>query len=115
MLHNHEGRSTSLRRHLTLAALWAILLSLVTLVACISVPTSAPSSVVVVALGTPVELVDQVTLAAVLTEQQNNADFQAAESAGQLTFPCLVIVAILGLLAGQGRRSFSSRASRAPS
>ena len=81
MLHNHEGGSTSLRRQLTIGALWAILLSLVTLVACMSEPTSAPAPVVVMALGTPVELVDQITLAAVLTEQQNNSDFQAAATA----------------------------------
>ena len=91
MLHNHEVRSTSLRRRFTLAALWAMLLALVTLVACVGipvvVPAASPAPVVVVMLGTPVDMVDQDTqgtLIALLTQQQNNTDIQAAATAAIL-------------------------------
>jgi hypothetical protein len=58
-----------------------MLLALLTLVACVSIPPASPAPVVVVMLGTPVEGVDQLTLAAVLTQQQNDTNFQAAATA----------------------------------
>jgi hypothetical protein len=70
-----------MRRHITIAALWVLLLALVTLVACVSIPPASPAPVVVVMLGTPLETLDQGTLAAVLTQEQNNTDFQAAATA----------------------------------
>ncbi len=91
MLHNHEVRSTSLRHRFTLAALWAMLLALVTLVACVGIPVvipaASPAPVVVVMLGTPVDTVDQGTqgtLIALLTQQQNNTNIQAAATAAIL-------------------------------
>src|ERR1035437_6248608 len=81
MLPNHEVRSTSLRRRLTLAALWAMLLALVTLVACVAIPAATPAPVVVVMLGTPVDTVDQGVIVALLTQQQNNTNLQAAATA----------------------------------
>ena len=74
-----------MRRHLTIAALWAILLALLTLVACVTVLPASPAPVVVVMLGTPVETAfDQGTLVAILTQQQNNTDLQAAATAAIL-------------------------------
>ena len=74
-----------MRRHLTIAALWAILLALLTLVACVTVPPASPAPVVVVMLGTPVETAfDQGTLVAILTQQQNNTNLQAAATAAIL-------------------------------
>jgi hypothetical protein len=81
MLHNHKIRSTSLDRHITIAALWAMLLGLLTLVACVAIPVASPAPVVEVMLGTPVETVDQGVLIAMLTQQQNNTDLQAAATA----------------------------------
>jgi hypothetical protein len=80
MLHSRKASDTSVRRHITIAALWALLLALVTLVACVAIPAS-PAPVVVVMLGTPVDTIDQGTLAVVLTQEQNNTDFQAAATA----------------------------------
>ena len=68
-------------RNLTLAGLWTMFLALLTLVACVTLPATSPASVVVVELGTPVETIDQRTLAAVLTEGQANTDIQAAATA----------------------------------
>jgi len=81
MTHIHKTSSTSLHRHITIAALSALLLALLTLVSCVAIPAASPAPVVVEMLGTPVETVDQGTLAAVLTQQQNNTAFQAAATA----------------------------------
>ena len=77
----HKESKTSIHRPFTIAALWALILALLTLVACVAIPAASPAPVVVVMLGTPVETIDQGTLAAVLTQQQNNTDFQAAATA----------------------------------
>ena len=84
MLHNHKSNVISLRRHITIAALWVMLLALLTLVACTVIPAAGPASpapVVVVMLGTPVDAADQGTLAAVMTQQQNETNLQAAATA----------------------------------
>ena len=88
MLHIHKASETSFRRRLTMTVLSAMLLALLTLVACMGIPVvipaGTPAPVVVVMLGTPVDTVDQGTqgtLIAVLTQQQNNTDLQAAATA----------------------------------
>jgi hypothetical protein len=80
MLYDQKVRSTSLRRRFTLAALWALLLALVTLAACVAIPAS-PAPVVVVMLGTPMDTNDQGVLIAELAQQQNNTSLQAAATA----------------------------------
>ena len=47
---------TSMRRHLCIAAIWALILVFLTLVACgVMVPAASPQPGAVVILGTPVE------------------------------------------------------------
>ena len=70
MLYIHKGSNISIRRHLTLAALWVMILALVTLVACVTIPPASPAPVVVIMAGTPVGTDDQGALAAILTQQQ---------------------------------------------
>ena len=72
-----------MRRNLCIAAIWALILVFLTLVACgVMVPAATPAPGVVILLGTPVETTNvQATLAAALTQEQNNADYQAAATA----------------------------------
>jgi hypothetical protein len=70
-----------MRRNLCISAIWALILVLLTLVACGTRPSNSSAPVVVVVLGTPVEISDQATLAAALTQEQNNANDQAAATA----------------------------------
>ena len=69
-----------MRRHLCIAAIWALILALLTLVACGTFPAT-PVPAVVILLGTPVGTSDQAALVALLTQERNNADFQAAATA----------------------------------
>jgi hypothetical protein len=77
----HKVNTASKRRQLGIAVLWAMLLAILTLAACGTIPAATPAPVVVVILNTPVGISDQATLAAVLTQVQNNSDFQAAATA----------------------------------
>ncbi len=70
-----------MRRHLCTAVILALILLLLILVACVTPPAATASPVTVILLGTPVGGNDQVTLAAVLAQERNNADFQAAATA----------------------------------
>jgi hypothetical protein len=81
MLYIWKARVVSMHRHLSIAVISALILLLVTLVACGTIPPASPAPVVVILLGTPVGANDQVTLAALLTQEQNNTDFQAAATA----------------------------------
>jgi hypothetical protein len=74
-------RETSIRRHLCMAAIWALILALLTLVACVTVPAATPAPGVVIILGTPVGTSDQAILAAALTQEQYSADNQAVATA----------------------------------
>ena len=69
-----------MRRVLCIAAVWVLVLVLLTLVACGVQPTT-PVTYIAVVLGTPVGTSDQATLAAVLTQVQDNADAQAVATA----------------------------------
>jgi hypothetical protein len=81
MLYIWKARNTSMRRHLCIAAISALILALLTLVACVTIPSATPAPGVVILLGTPVGISDQATLAALLTQERNNTDFQAAATA----------------------------------
>jgi hypothetical protein len=72
---------TSMRRYLCIAGILGLLLVLLTLVACLTVPAATPAPGVVILLGTPVETSDQGALVALLTQERNNADYQAAATA----------------------------------
>jgi hypothetical protein len=69
-----------MRRNLCISAIWALMLVVLTLVACGIQPATSSAPVVVVLLGTP-EISDQITLAAALTQEQKNSNDQAAATA----------------------------------
>jgi hypothetical protein len=82
MLGLRKVGETSMRRHLCIATIWALILVLLTLVACgVMIPAATPAPVIVMLLGTPVETSDQAILAAALTQEQYNADNQAVATA----------------------------------
>ena len=68
-----------MRRALRIAALLGLVL--LTLVACGAQAQDTPAPAFVTVLGTPVGISDQETLAVVLTQQKDNADYQAAATA----------------------------------
>lgn len=70
-----------MRRDLRIAAVWALVLVLLTLAACGTQTDTFPAPNVAMPLGTPVGTSDQATLAAALTQEKNNADNQAAATA----------------------------------
>ncbi len=70
-----------MRRDLRIAAVWALVLVLLTLAACGTQTDTSPAPNVAMPLGTPVGTSDQATMAAALTQEKNNADNQAAATA----------------------------------
>ena len=70
-----------MRRNLCIATLWALVLVLLTLVACGPQVETTLAPGVAMPLNTPVETSAQATLAAALTQETNNADNQAAATA----------------------------------
>ncbi|MGB8212699.1 MAG: hypothetical protein WCE68_03980 [Anaerolineales bacterium] len=83
MFHIRTVRKTSMHRQLTIITIIALMLAVLTLVACVTLPAASPAPNVVIILGTPVETetFDQSTLIAALTQEQNNTDIQAAATA----------------------------------
>lgn len=81
MLGIRKLRKTWLRRNLCIAVIWALLLVLLTLVACVTVPEATPAPDVVIIMGTPVGSSDLANLQAALTQEQYNADSQAVAAA----------------------------------
>ena len=81
MLSIRKLRETRLRRHLCITAIGALLLVLLTLVACGSFPATSPESDVGMPLGNPVGASDQAILEAAQTQEQYNADIQAVATA----------------------------------
>ena len=81
MIRIREVRETSMRRDVCIAAILALMLVLLTLVACGMQPATPPAPVVVILLGTPVEISDQATLAVALTQEKIDAANQAAATA----------------------------------
>jgi hypothetical protein len=71
----------AMRRNLRTAAIWALVLVLLILVACVTQPETPPAPEVVILLGTPVGTSDQATLAAALAQEKDYADNQAAATA----------------------------------
>jgi hypothetical protein len=71
-----------MRRYLyIIAAIWALLLVLLTLIACGIQPETPPDPNVVMVLGTPVGTSAQETQAALLSQEKSSADAQAAATA----------------------------------
>jgi hypothetical protein len=70
-----------MRRDLRIAAIFALVLALLTLAACGTQPEASPTPEVVMLLSTPVGTNDQATLSAALTQEKTNADSQAAATA----------------------------------
>ena len=70
-----------MRRHLCLAVIWALIIVLLTLVACGMFPTLSPTTDVVILSGITVEVNEQATLAAAMTQEQNDVDNQAVATA----------------------------------
>ena len=68
-------------RDLHIAAIWALVLVLLTLAACGAQPQTATAPDVAMPLGTPVGTSDQATLAAALTQEKDSADNQASATA----------------------------------
>jgi hypothetical protein len=81
MIRIREGRETSLRRHLFTGGILALILVLLTLVACGTYFATPSTPDVVILLGTPMGTSDQAALVALLTQERNNADYQAAATA----------------------------------
>ena len=81
MLSIWKLRETWLCHHLCIAATGALLLVLLTLVACGTFPAASPESDVGMLLGTPVGVSDQAILAAAQTQEKYNADIQAVATA----------------------------------
>lgn len=69
-----------MRHNLCIAAFCAVILGLLTLVACGTLPMT-PMPEAATPLGTPVGTSNQATLATLLNQEQNNADIQAAATA----------------------------------
>lgn len=69
------------RRVLCVVAICALLLVFLTLASCVPLPETPSTPYVVVLLGTPEEINVQATLAAALTQEKNNADYQAVATA----------------------------------
>ena len=76
MLYTYR-KETSMRRHLCIAAIFALILALLTLVACGAPPETPSAPIVVIIQGTPVGS-DQATLAAAQVQQKYAANLAAA-------------------------------------